>query len=246
MKNTFVLSENEKKVLASLYRLDECSVGKIAKDTFINRTTLYPILENLAGKGLVSKIKLEGKIIFQPISPEDFRNWAKRKEREFQKNNTGLEKWIGQLNKGKKTSLASEIKYFEGFDGVKNLYADTWRENNEKLIRAITDYEKAYETMNDFFRNEYFPTRVRHGVKVLNLLPRSKAGEDDLKNEKKYLREMRFINLLKDLNVEINIYDSKMAIVAFDKKRPSGVIIKNQKIAEAMKNIFEYLWKTAR
>jgi sugar-specific transcriptional regulator TrmB len=246
MKNSFILSENEKRVLASLYKLEDCSVGKIAKETLINRTTLYPILENLVERGLVSKVKVEGKTIFQPISSEDFHSWAKRREKEFQQNNSELEDLIMAQNNKRKVSLVSEIKYFEGFDGVKNLYADTWRENSGKLIHAITDYEKAYETMGEFFRNDYFPARVKHGVRVLNLLPKSKAGENDLKDEKKYLRDMRFINLLKDLNIEINIYDSKLAIVAFDKKNPSGILIKNQKIAEAMKNIFEYLWKTVK
>jgi sugar-specific transcriptional regulator TrmB len=77
------LGEKEKQVLASLYKLEDCSVAKIAKDTLINRTTLYPILENLFEKGLVSKIKIENKTVYQPISSEDFKIWADRKEREF-------------------------------------------------------------------------------------------------------------------------------------------------------------------
>ncbi|MFA4817673.1 MAG: helix-turn-helix domain-containing protein [Parcubacteria group bacterium] len=246
MKNLFVLSENEKKILASLYRLEDYSVGKIAKDTFINRTTLYPILDNLVEKGLVSKVKIEGKTIFQPISTRDFNSWAKRKETEFQESNENLENWIAEQNKSKKVSLVSEIKYFEGFDGVKNLYADTWRENDEKTIRAITDYKNAKDFMKKYFSEEYFPQRIRHGVKVKNIIPESKIGREYLKSAKEFLREMKFVNILNDLNIEINIYDSKVSIVAFDPKNPSGVLIKNQKIAEAMKNIFEYLWKTAR
>jgi sugar-specific transcriptional regulator TrmB len=246
MKNTFILGENEKKILASLYKMEDCSVGKIAKETLINRTTLYPILENLVKKGLASRLKIEGKTVFQSISPEEFNNWAKRKEVELKESNKNLENWITEQNKNKKVSLVSEMKYFEGFEGVKNLYADTWRENNEKIIRAITDYKNAKDFMKNYFDKEYFPQRIKHGVKVRNIIPESGAGREYLKSAKEFLREMKFVNILNDLNIEINIYDSKVAIIAFDPKNPSGVIIKNQKIAEAMKNIFEYLWKTAK
>ena len=57
------------------------------------------------------------------------------------------------------------------------------------------------------------------------------------------LREMKFINLFRDLNIEINIYGDKVSIVAFDEKKPTGVLIKNKKISLAMKEIFEYLWR---
>jgi sugar-specific transcriptional regulator TrmB len=240
------LNDNEKKVLASLYSLEDGAVNRIAKDTLINRTTLYPILEKLAEKGLVSKIKIEGKIRFQPIAKEEFFLWAERKEKELKENNKELLNWINHQSENKKISLASEIKYFEGLEGVKSLYADTWRENREKVIYAITDYKSANENMGYFFQKDYFPTRIRHGVWVKTLIPESVEGRRDLKTAKEMLREMKFIKLFKDLNIEINIYNDKMAIVAFDKKNPSGVIIKNEKIAEAMKNIFEYLWKRTK
>ncbi|HRY82560.1 MAG TPA: helix-turn-helix domain-containing protein [Candidatus Moranbacteria bacterium] len=243
--NTY-LNDNEKKVLASLYNLEDGAVNKIAKETLINRTTLYPILEKLAEKGLVSKIKAEGKIRFQPISKEEFSLWAERKEKELKENNKELLCWIDRQGENKKTSLASEIKYFEGMEGIKSLYADTWRENREKIIYAITDYKSAYENMGNFFRKDYFPARIGHGVWIKNLIPESPEGRKDLKTAKEMLREMKFIKLFRDLDIEVNIYNDKIAIVAFDKKNPSGVIIKNEKIAEAMKNIFEYLWKTAK
>jgi len=240
------LNENEKKVLASLYKLEDGVVNKIAKDTLINRTTLYPILEKLAEKGLVSKVKIEGKIRFQPISREELKLWAKRKEEELKNANSKLLDWIESQGENKKSSMASEIKYFEGMEGVKNLYSDTWRENNDKIIYAITDYKNAYENMGNFFRKEYFPARIKHGVWVKNLIPESPEGKRDIETAKEMLREMKFVKLFEDLDIEINIYNDKTAIVAFDKKNPSGVIIKNEKIAEAMKSIFEYLWKKTK
>ncbi len=139
------------------------------------------------------------------------------------------------------------MKYFEGHAGVQALYGDTWRDNAGKEILAITDYEQAYAVMGDqFFREEYFKQRVGHGVRVKSLLPDSPIGRADAKHAAELLRDMRFINLFKKLGIEINIYDDKVALVAFDAKKPSGVMIKNQIIARAFRNIFEYLWKTGK
>lgn len=240
------INQTEKKILASLYKLERGSVVELAKDTLINRTTLYPILEKLIEKGLVSKIKLEGGTRFQPISKEEFRLWSERKEKELKEKNQEVLDWIGSQSKGEKISLISDVRYFEGEEGVKNLYADSWRNNAGKIIYAITDYKNAYRTLGDFFRNEYFPQRIKRGVQVKNLLPKSKEGAKDFKERKKFLRDMKFIELFQDLNIEINIYDSKVSIVAFDEKNPTGVLIKNEKIAEAIKNIFEYLWKSVK
>ena len=128
-----------------------------------------------------------------------------------------------------------------------SLYHDTWRNNEEKVIYAITDYEKAYATIgNEFLRNDYFLRRVKKGVKVKSLLPDSEIGRKDLKTAKELLRDMRFIDLFDDLGIEINVYDDKLALFAFDEKKPSGVLIKNKTIARAFKHIFEYLWRSAK
>ena len=244
MENSLILSEKEKKVLASLYKLGEASVWELAKDNGINRTTNYPVLERLVEKGLVSKVSTENKDVFKPITKEDLAEWIKKRKEIIESENRQIIELAE--NQNKKPSMLSEVSYFEGLDGIRNLYADSWRNNKEKMIYCITDYESAYKNLETFFKKEYFPARIKHGVKVKNLIPESKAGREDEKMATSMLREMKFIKLFSDLDIEVNIYGSKTSIVAFDKERPSGVIIKNEKIAEAMKNIFEYLWKTAR
>ena len=193
--NTLNLNEKEKRIIQSLYEQGNqpVSISRISKETLINRTTLYPMIEKLADKGLISKFIFEGKTVFQVISIEDLEELILRKEKEFKKNSDNILSWAKTIKSTKNNSLLSNIKYFEGFDGVKNLYSDTWRENKEKMIYAITDYKGAYECMKNFFRDDYFKTRVKHGVKVKNLLPESEEGKRDLKEAKDLLREMKFI-----------------------------------------------------
>jgi len=244
MENIY-LSQKEQKVLECLYQLSDRSVKNLAANTLINRTTLYPILDKLLRKGLVCKSETEEKTIFIPISAADFRLWIKNQENKAKKSSEELEEWIKNTSgKNKKTSLVSSIKYFEGFEGVKNLYADTWRNNSDKEIYCITDFEAAAKSMENFFRKIYLPDRIKHGIKVKNIVTDTPLARKEVRSTKKFLREMKFAKeLFKNLGIEINIYDDKLVIVAYDSKKPSGVLIKNEKIAQAMKNIFKYIWK---
>ena len=241
--NPLYIGEKEISAMSGLYQLGSATVGKLAKHTLINRTSLYPILEGLLSKGLVSKLKKEEIIVYQPISLKEFNDWIKRQTNQITSQAEKLVDWIKFQQIQEKNSLISEIKYFEGFEGIKNLYNDSWRNNPEKIIYAITDYKKAYRALGEFFNKDYFIKRINHGIKVINLLPESAEGKRDIKTAQKMLREMKFVKLFENLGIEINIYASKVSIVTFNEKNPSGVLIKNDLIAKAFKNIFEYLWK---
>ncbi len=238
-----LITAKEQRVLGALYKLGDSPISKIAKETLLNRTALYHTIEELLSKGLVSKITKESGAYFQPISIVDYKSWAKRQIDLVSNQTQQLEGWL-QSQKKELPTLYSDIKYFEGIEGIKNLYADSWRDNKDKVIYAITDYDKAYKTLNNFFEKEYFPDRVAHGVSVKSLLPKSISGKRDVSRAKELLRDMRFLNIFKDLGIEINIYGSKVSIVTFDEKKPSGVIIKNEIITKAFKDIFQYLWNT--
>jgi sugar-specific transcriptional regulator TrmB len=239
-----LITPKERRVLGALYKLGSSPISKVAKETLINRTALYHTVEELLKKGLVTKINKEGGTYFQAISSVEFKTWSKRQVDSISDQTNELEGWLHN-QKNELPTLHSDIKYFEGLDGVKNLYADSWRDNKEKMIYAITDYDKAYKSLNTFLEKEYFPDRISGDVHVKSLLPKSASGKRDLLRAKELLRDMKFVNIFKDLGIEINIYGPKISIVVFDEKKPSGIIIKNQIIAKAFKDIFEYLWTSA-
>jgi len=240
-----LLTEKEKKVLGTLYQIGYCPVSRLSKETLINRTSLYPIIEGLIKKGLVSSSFQNGIALFEPIEQKFFKDWLVNKKKEASNQIAQLEVWLHQTKSSKQSiSLVSKIKYFEGFEGVQAMYADSWRDNKNKIIRAITDPRAAVNTMGEFFYKKYMPDRIAHGVKVKDIMTDSKEGRHEVKTSSKYLREAKLAKgLFENLGVEINIYENKFAITAYDNKKPCAVIIENEKITRAMENIFEYMWK---
>jgi sugar-specific transcriptional regulator TrmB len=240
-----LITTKEKRVLAALYKLGDSPISKVAKETLINRTALYYTIDELIKKGLVSKIIRDSGAHYQAISLDEYKAWAKRQAASVSEQIENLEHVL-RSEKNESPTLHSDIRYFEGVDGVQNLYADSWRDNDEKVIYAITDYEKAYATLGRFFKEEYFVDRVAHDVHVKSLLPKSSIGQSDAKKAKTLLRDMRFLDIFKDLGIEVNIYGEKVSIVAFDKRKPSGVIIKNKIISQAFKALFNHMWSAAK
>ncbi len=240
-----LISEKEKRVFGALSKLGPLSIHGIAKETLINRTALYHTVDQLIKKGLVNRIEKDSGSVFQCITVEDFEQWSKRRVEYIQDETSKLSDWL-RLQKQNPITLQSEVKFFEGVDAVKNLYDDSWRNNKEKVIYAITDYDKAYETLGQFMEKEYFPQRIKNGVFVKSLLSKkAKTAKTDILRSKNLLREMKFDDVFKELGIELNIYEDKISIVAFDREKPSAVLIKNKIISSAFKAIFNSLWKNA-
>lgn len=240
-----LINEKEKRVLGALSKLGESPISAVARETLFKRTALYHTVDGLVEKGLVTRIVKDKVTFLRGLSVDEFDNWAKRNIASMNSELHTVKSWL-ESQATEQTSLYTDVRYFEGTEGIKNLYEDTWRNNTEKVIYAITDYTKAYKSMHQYFTKEYFPDRVSRGVSVKSLLPKSSEGVRDKKSEKDLLREMRFIDLFANLGIELNIYGSKVAVVAFDPKNPTGVVIKNETIALAFQKIFEYLWKSTK
>lgn len=238
-----IMTNKEKVVFEVLASMGAVSASQIAKASSLNRTALYHTLRLLINKGLVFQVKKNDTTLFQAVNLEDFSLWTKKRIKEFEEVANKITSSYSRVNH---PVLHSGIRYFEGGEAVKKLYNETWRENTDKKIMAITDYKKAYETMGQFFNEEYFPLRVKSGVKVQSLLSLGAYAKNDMSRASELLRDMRFSDVLKDLGIEINIFDDKVAIVAFDKKSPMGMIIKNTIISKAFKKIFTYLWDNSK
>lgn len=74
------LSDKESKVYLALLEVETDSVIDLAKKTDINRTTIYPVLESLSKKGLISEVKVDKKIRYAAESPERLETYVERRK----------------------------------------------------------------------------------------------------------------------------------------------------------------------
>lgn len=241
-----LLNEKERRILGSLFKMGKSAVSEISKDTLLNRTALYHTIDSLTRKGLVTCVEKNKISYYEAIPIDQYEKWAEKKLASFKESVASDIKTFSSIKKDRSESIYADVKYFEGFEAVKNLYADTIYNNKEKQLYSITDYEKGYATLGRWVHDEYLPERVKRGIWVKNLVPDSEFGRKYIESADKLLRDICLVDMFKNLGIEVNLYDEKIAIVSFDEDHPVGIIIQNRIITKAFREIFNYIWKTGK
>ncbi len=228
-------------VYLALLELGPSMVSEISTKAGINRTTGYDILEMLVAEGLVSPLG-KGKVKkYMAENPENIVKFAENRIKQAQKVLGEAKKIVPELQSVYKTKEKPVVKFYQGKEGIKRVFEDTLTAQSE--IVGYGCAESMYESMPEFYA-EYLPKRVRAKIHARGVLPSSPLIKKITKKDKEQLRQTRLLPQ-KDLNleIEINIYDNKVLIVSWSENL--GIIIESEKIAQAQKQIFELVWKSA-
>lgn len=113
------LQEKEATVYLALLEVEHDSVLDLAEKTGINRTTIYPVLEDLIKKGLVSEIQIDKKTRFRAEPVDRFELYLDRQKAAFEEKSKqirGLLPELKSLRKGSDSSIA--VKVIESADDV--------------------------------------------------------------------------------------------------------------------------------
>ncbi|MFC1645170.1 TrmB family transcriptional regulator [Patescibacteria group bacterium] len=229
------LNENEAKAYLALLELSEASVAQIALKAKLKRPTTYLIVESLKEKGLVGMVKREKKTLFLAKDP---RKIVEMLEERKEKINRVMPQLLSITNVIDKKP---EIRFFEGQEGIKEVYRDTLNYPNQEMLAFFSDSYVEFLD-EDFVQNYYFPKRVEKKIWARAILPDQEAIRKLVTDDVAHLRQTKIVpKNTYDINIEINIYGkSKVAIISFEEQ--FGLIIESKKIHESLRNIFNLVW----
>lgn len=124
----FNLSENEAKLYIALLELGETSIQRISKKSKISRTTTYSIIESLQKKGLIISTKRQKRTFYYAENP-------KKLELILEEKLNSLKNLIPSiLSISNLIDRKPKIKFFEGEEGIKNIYRDTLNFPDSELL----------------------------------------------------------------------------------------------------------------
>jgi HTH-type transcriptional regulator, sugar sensing transcriptional regulator len=219
--------------LAAL-ELGGASTIEIAKKAAIKRTTCYDILLDLKREGLVLETAEGKKRLFVGENPEKIQKDFKRKEALFLEVLPML-KSIHNV-KGSKP----KIYFYEGVEGVKEVYSDTLKYSGEFLAFGSEDIIRV---VGDDWMQRFIKNRIRKGIRVRAILPKTDYTSEKLhQNDPAQLRSTKLIDKNKyPFSVEIDIYGhGRISLISA--KEIMAVIIESVEIYNTLKCIFEALW----
>lgn len=238
MKNLlkdYGLHEKESLVYLAALELGEATGFQIYKKTILKKPTVYYILDELKRKGLVHLTQKGKKRYFVAENPERIKKNLEEKLRSF-------EELLPQLRTLYNIKVAKpQLRFYEGKDGLEEVYKDTLRYKGEILAFAS---ESLLHVIGKEFSEDYIKKRVKNEIPVRAIMPSS-----DLLHKnyiQKNLAQLRVAKLIDEKKynfpVEINIYANKVALMSF--RDEIGLIIESDEISRMMKMMFEFFWRT--
>ena len=210
----------------------------IAKKTCLKRPTTYDIINQLKKEGLVHKA-LKGHIkYYSPADPEVLLVKAKERETKIRSIMGGLQ------NLYNSPKIKPFIKYFEGKEGIKEMYEDSLRslKKGDEILSYVG--EDVYKDMPEYL-DSYIQRRVEKNIRIRGIYKESILGKKYMDKNQEQLREVKLLPA-KDfpLSNEIDIYKNKVTIANYGTEM-FGMLIESEEIARAQKAIFELAWRGA-
>lgn len=239
---SFGFSDKEANVYIALLELGKGTVAEISRRAGINRTTGYDILDSLASKGVVNISGKEPKQEYAAESPASITEYLKRQALEAAERIKKSEEIVPELTSIHALKNRPKIRFYEGTEGLKNVYEDTLTSTEQ--IRAYATIDDMHKALPNYFP-EYYKRRASKGINIRGIVPKTKEGIERSGYNEEEKREIAFVPPDKYyFSPEINIYDNKVMIASWREKL--GIIIESEEIADAMKKIYELAWAEAK
>lgn len=251
---TLGLNANEARVYLALLEKGKGTVTDIAHAAKLNRTTGYDILERLALYGLANRAIAEGgknKRVYTAEPPSRLNQFLLNKKHAIEQRLNKLPDLLPDLQSLYKTTLKPTIKFFEGRDGIKNIYWHTLQAKSAIYsILDLSDYLPEF----DQFGKEYVRERARLGIYEKVLVVRNNAAEEfytttyvGKKRHQKYT-EYRWLEHEVPFSpaAEVNIYDDMVMGVLVKPGENMAFEIESASFANSLKIIFEIAWERSK
>lgn len=246
------LQPNEAKVYLALLELGQGTVSDISKIAQINRTTGYDILERLSLYGLSGRTTIGSKkTMYIAEPPARLKQYLENKKTQAESRLERVNEVLGDLQGVYKKGGKPVIKFFEGREGIENIYWHTLEAKS--LIYSILDLKQWLAEDYDQFGKDYVKERYKRGVKEKALVVKNEAGLEFYRTTYKeraiYLRDTEYRWLKEPLGfspaTEVNIYNDVVMGVLFKPGENAAFEIQNPSFANSLKIIFEMAWEQA-
>ncbi|MFZ2193807.1 MAG: helix-turn-helix domain-containing protein [Candidatus Moraniibacteriota bacterium] len=233
------LSDLEASVYFTSLSLGPSSVSKIALNSGVKRTSVYPVFDSLRQKGLMN-IELKGwKKLYTAESPEKLKFIINDR---LNKLNDKLPDFMAMYNlKGGE----SFIKYYEGIEGVKSVYEGFLKEirpHDNYLV--VSNSEEWIKSDPEYFL-DFLKRRSKLNVNVRMLLRENEIARDLKKREQELNFKMKLLPPETDFITNMVIIPRRILI-----HQPTppimGVVIENKSIIQMNQQLFEIIWKSIR
>lgn len=231
------LLESESRVYLALVKLGPSSTGKIARETKLNRVTVYKALDRLIALGLASSVIKARRKEYVAADPSTIRKLIEKQEHELKK----LKEQLPELRKMfEATKKRVEANVYEGIKGAKTIWEELLEECRKGDEWLILGAPKSAAILGGYFK-EFNERRAKKGVHMriiynknaIELIKiRMKQPLTDVKVMPEEYITPASVEVVKDRALVV-IYEPQLLVFAINSKE----------VANSFKQYFNLLWK---
>ncbi|MCW1907977.1 MAG: hypothetical protein KIH63_001410 [Candidatus Saccharibacteria bacterium] len=232
------LGLNETQARAYIAQVKHGSVTppQLASLIGITRTNAYAVLDQLVELGLGRKQEIKKKLVYRPENPVALEQLARKsRQQALERERTVQAALPTLLNYFYTFSEQPGIKFYQGVEGIKEIYNDTLRTNKDiYVVRSPHDQD----LMSLDFYIRYKERRAKQGITTHMLNSSTDTSQWNAESDKKF-RIDRLPIKPQDYTskVELSTYGDKTSIISFGEEA-IGMIIESPQVAEAMRQLF--------
>lgn len=240
----FGLSPKEIIVYITVLKLEKSNISNLARKAGMPRTTIYPILDNLLKRGLVSIIHVGNHDEWEAIEPKELYQKTKKSLKNLAEALPSLESLRGILIGHKKSS---DILFYKSWDGIKKAY---------EMVFNLRPTERVYSiegNLSTEAKSKYFPTKYiidwQKTIKNKKIIWEGIIGEktleidkdiNDVKILESFLGRMVIATVLPDnlMNFDADIISFRDTVIITIVRQDTAIFIHNPEIAKTFKSLF--------
>lgn len=237
------LSEKEAQVYLALLEVDNDSIIDISKKTEINRTTIYPVIEGLLKKGLVSEVQSGKKIFYHAESPERLETYVERQKLLFEEKSRTVKDIIPQLKATTRDSGERPvIKMYEGHDGIVSSVEDFYVNSEDgEPVYAIYSRDLVEEIFSETDRARIFKKRKNLKIPIRTVYTYTKRALESTEEDVRVRLDHEKYNLACDISIT-----GDATRISTIKNHLSSFLIKNKDVADTLRSIIRYVIDTQK
>lgn len=235
----FGMSKKESGVYLSLLRTGPATVLQISRKVRLPRTTLYPILDSLAIRGILKTGKEKNKSVFAAESPKILRRKLKEKEVAFDDISSELNTLYEHI------SSNPDVILYEGTEGFKRLWQRIYNAGLSEY-RILTNATGMLDYVKEpYLVKNVISRRIKLGIKSLQMVPENSETRHIIKYDQEQIRESRFLPADTQIPATIIQFGEELAIMT-TRHENAMIIMTSGDVAITFRTMFDLLWKCSK
>lgn len=240
------LPEKDARVYLALLSLDGATVQLISKETGINRSSMYVVLERLLKRGLASVGTMYGIRKYMAAPPERFLQLAKERAERYALLSTNLRTMLPALSsRHRGAHYRPKVTVLEGRQGLIDGFEDSLS-LKKGYVRVISSGPEIFRTIPEYL-STYVQERMKKGVGMVGIHPaepRSMNAFMSMPVSKSLDTHFFIPEEMYQFPADLGIYDDKTVFMSHTFLFTT--FIESKQMAELMRTIFDLAIKEAK